>query len=961
MNPRITPFSIVAIIAALFTSAFLCAASAEVPMLDSLDQAMVDSALHLIKLTPEELGFDKLWQDDDTFRLDVVEKYLNNPYVFPKYVDQTVGVADSLHSKPRDLLEFIDAQLKVDIQKLPKRTPMPDLKYDLAHPFAAWIKALDTAEPSRKRFYSALDSLEVMDLIMAAPSLWSGDGDTTAGQIKGAWQVEAKAPVDTSRKVDQDRLLDIIKKLDVHSLIDAAMIVVPAAQITSKGTADSISVGKFSGKVDGVTGDVLYYEDNQWGRFVIGGSGDNTYDGDFAGIIDVGGNDVYRGRVASGMGELYQPYGLVIDLSGNDYYDAGSNMVSQGAGFLGIGVLIDRAGDDTYRGDAYAQGIGLFGVGFLVDHGGINDYRARYFAQGAAHCGVGYLFSDGGGNDRYLGTVWSQGFAGTFGYGLIYDNGGNDNYRCGGVYLHAPLLPHDNQSFSNGFGMGWRPRAGGGIGVQIDEGGGVDYYDAEVMSFGSSYWYSIGILYDDGGNDRYSLAHYGMGSGIHLSIGAFYDQAGDDQYRSRMGVVGGTPHDLSTGIFVDGGGNDSYGTCDGWGGSLTNSYGLFVDRSGDDTYLPRPGGTSMGNASWARGIGGAAVFIDEAGDDVYPFGEPGLDSSIWIQSGWGIGMDVEVRKIVTEREQQLVEQSVTAEDSAKSIEELFGTASGWEVGNAIAEVRRARKALLTKGPSAAAWAIEHKLDSQNSLERIPFEQVVKAFPDTSGPLLMEKLDPKNGRFIVSTAASLLGAIKWKPAVEKLCDLLNDSDAEKSKNAIIGALGDIGDTKATPAIVKLLSAEKERRRLAALGGLRVLKDSTTIKACVAMLADKMFTVRSSAFGAAVGFGAQAVPELINYIDNARNPGRELAVNALGKIGQSLKDSTTITDKATRFEIVRKVENLTNAEDRMIRAEAIAALFRNSSEQGRKNVAAKMEAEYDPVVIAAYKRVQREAAK
>ena len=104
----------------------------------------------------------------------------------------------------------------------------------------------------------------------------------------------------------------------------------------------------------------------------------------------------------------------------------------------------------------------------------------------------------------------------------------------------------------------------------------------------------------------------------------------------------------------------------------------------------------------------------------------------------------------------------------------------------------------------------------NSLEREPLEMLVKQYPDSSGPHLIAKLDPKNGRIVLSTAASMLGTIKWKAAVEPLMDLLDEKSAEKSYNAIMGALGEIGDTKATPVILKFLKDDKERRRLASLG-------------------------------------------------------------------------------------------------------------------------------------------------
>ncbi len=64
-------------------------------MIDSLDQVMIDSALTLLKLHPDELGFDKAWVKDDTFKLAVVQHYLDNPYSFPQYVDETQSSVDS--------------------------------------------------------------------------------------------------------------------------------------------------------------------------------------------------------------------------------------------------------------------------------------------------------------------------------------------------------------------------------------------------------------------------------------------------------------------------------------------------------------------------------------------------------------------------------------------------------------------------------------------------------------------------------------------------------------------------------------------------------------------------------------------------------------------------------------------------------------------------------------------------
>ena len=62
-------------------------------------------------------------------------------------------------------------------------------------------------------------------------------------------------------------------------------------------------VGDVTDTVPGVTGGIMGAWEGPWGKFVIGGTGPNTYEGDdFIGIIDLGGDDTYKGRVAWGIG-----------------------------------------------------------------------------------------------------------------------------------------------------------------------------------------------------------------------------------------------------------------------------------------------------------------------------------------------------------------------------------------------------------------------------------------------------------------------------------------------------------------------------------------------------------------------------------------------------------------------------------------------------------------------------------
>jgi hypothetical protein len=78
-------------------------------------------------------------------------------------------------------------------------------------------------------------------------------------------------------------------------------------------------------------------------------------------------------------------------------------IVLQGSGFEGNGLLIDVGGNDRYRGKTAAQGSGhVGGVGVLRDLGGGSDeYLAIRNSQGFSLVGILGLLQDDGGNDRY--------------------------------------------------------------------------------------------------------------------------------------------------------------------------------------------------------------------------------------------------------------------------------------------------------------------------------------------------------------------------------------------------------------------------------------------------------------------------------------------------------------------------------------------------------------------------------
>ncbi len=166
----------------------------------------------------------------------------------------------------------------------------------------------------------------------------------------------------------------------------------------------------------------------------IGGTGTTTYGGFNVLVIDLGGDDEYEDTAGGvGPGSPY-PVSVVIDVQGNDRYHGtfggttyGHEFV-QGAGYRGVGLLVDLLGDDQYSsfislhaptGDANytmlrSQGFGMLGAGVLMDVSGNDVYNSfielqteegntNYevsLVQGAAQFGVGIL-ANGFGEDRY--------------------------------------------------------------------------------------------------------------------------------------------------------------------------------------------------------------------------------------------------------------------------------------------------------------------------------------------------------------------------------------------------------------------------------------------------------------------------------------------------------------------------------------------------------------------------------
>ena len=382
----------------------------------------------------------------------------------------------------------------------------------------------------------------------------------------------------------------------------------------------------------GLTGDILYAEDTPYGLIIVGGTGPNTYELDqrFGLVIDLGGDDLYRGMIAAST-DADHSNAVVIDLSGNDTYDGAAFGLATGR--LGVGLLIDQSGDDVYQLGMGAGGTGFAGLGILFDAKGNDTYMGSRMTQGAAIAGLGLLF-DTEGNDRYTSHGYSIGFGGPQGVGAVIDLQGDDHYQCGNKYPSAynaedapngkpgdPLFQYDCFGLGTGSGkrmLTKRPEwqaynLAGGSGLLLDVEGN-DHYQSANFAQGHGYFFGAGIFLDLDGNDEHVAARYGHGSSAHYGVGLFNDRHGEDHYSSSGPFYNaGVAWDHAVSVMIDGGNsNDRYtfAPSTGLGGADHFAWGLFIDEGGNDQYQLKGG---FGRSSEQS----LAGFFDLKGKDNY--------------------------------------------------------------------------------------------------------------------------------------------------------------------------------------------------------------------------------------------------------------------------------------------------------------------------------------------------------
>jgi len=288
-------------------------------------------------------------------------------------------------------------------------------------------------------------------------------------------------------------------------------------------------------------------------------------------LYDLDGDDTYVGRYDS-LASACLGVGVLWDGGGNDYYD--SIFAAQSTATLGVALLMDEGGDDHYYAFRSAQGYAMYrGAALLLDLEGNDLYEAEddlviypaaqnpninaNMSQGAGqgfrndnveftdtYCGGFAILCDLAGSDLYTAGIFAQGVGYWFGVGFLIDSDGDDDYS--GVWYNFGAAAHF---------------AGGG---HLDRGGDDKYYCMQDQCMGEGRDYSIGFMVNQSGADEYyAKGGRNIGAGDLFGTGIFWDDEGSDTYQDDQPWGIGyafseveNETSFTLGVFLDTGGTE---------------------------------------------------------------------------------------------------------------------------------------------------------------------------------------------------------------------------------------------------------------------------------------------------------------------------------------------------------------------------------------------------------------------
>jgi len=897
------------------------------------------TALLNLKLT--DIHFRDDYTEIDKFRLERVGRLMNYPYGMIKFTDELKGMC--WQGSPAKLLNFAFENLALEdpsfegeikgISGDETSVVAPGMFYNSIEfnrlLLKAWNYLNKDFPPATDSMFALLDKSEIGFLLNQFREIILED---TANESRSAEELDSIQKVE-EEYIEQfvefgDRIRkDIILSVGITATEDLLDEINIFSEALQRGEMSASAILSDTTVIPDRPGIATYLGKQK--NWKIGGLGDDYYAGEYDLIFDFGGDDRYD--LSYNPAEPYSC--IIIDLSGNDIYNAKSEFVI-GSGCMSVGMLFDMDGDDVYNGGNFSCGSGYFGYGLLYDAGGSDKYYGDTHTEGAATFGIGMII-DNSGTDYYSAALFGQAVGMVEGFGAIVDYAGSDYYVAGNKYKESIGLAGIDVhylSLSQGFAYGLRPYLSGGIGALLDMDGN-DKHITDIYGQGASYWWGLGIMYDGGGSDEYISYQYSQGTGVHMSLGILVEEEGHDYYRGK-GLMQGVGHDYACGIILDRQGDDAYSASDlSQAAGSANGIGILIDDRGDDTYYAKSDKNTRGYGNPRREFGSIGLFLDLSGDDNY-IGLGENDSYWQTDSKWGGGMDAVLIAPDTTVPEVLETKEVESPDTdsiEKKVDMLFVIASSGEL-KYRGMVQSAIDSIIAMGAKAVPRLIE-KYTTKDAREGHTINSILVGIGSEAVPKLVESLIIDNPEQ-VSRICRSLGEIGDSLAVDGLIDIVFHDDW-RVRSGVAVALGKIGDNKANDTVQRLLSDENEIVRKSAAVSCRRLNNKKAIPELVHMLGDSFYGAAHCASEALIEIGEAAIEPISDSLNSKNELVGNLGCITLGKIG----DISAAAAIATQLE----------SESPIRRALAVEGILLTNSSSACGYVEMMKEQETDPTVL------------
>ncbi len=273
----------------------------------------------------------------------------------------------------------------------------------------------------------------------------------------------------------------------------------------------------------------------------------------------------------------------------------------------------------------------------------------------------------------------------------------------------------------------------------------------------------------------------------------------------------------------------------------------------------------------------------------------------------------------------------------EELEELFTTASLWQVGENVQKVDEARNQLIAFGEMSIRFIVEKKLALKGTLEFRAMQSVVQGVGEPSIPILLLALTQKNP-VALRNAWNLLSLFPLKivqkyRAKDKISEDLRRSLASDTPDSLKRSACEVSYkwafSELHSVIADLVSRQETPDTVAipCINALKQFASMESLPALFALLENSSAPKRFAAENALIGYGSPILPYLmtrITEIASAETPEHPTTLRHFLKIlGAVSPEDSPLT--------LSLLNDFLNSEDWGIRASAVQALGTMGSEQ------------------------------